>query len=84
MDWSHPVQLNTKRGIRMVKKSPIGKAFWDVYREDKELCKKIMADAGITLGKFRDLWELTWWSDEQLKFRPIIVSDNVEQPEPKE
>ena len=85
MDWSHPVQLNTKRGVRMVRKSPIGKTFWDVYREDKELCKKIMADAGITLGKFRDLWELTWWSDDELKFRQIIVSDNVEeQAEPEE
>jgi superfamily II DNA or RNA helicase len=84
-DWSHPVQLNTKRGIRMVKKSPIGKEFWDVYREDKELCKKIMGEAGITLGKFRDLWELTWWSDEQLKFRQIIGNDNLEEPaEPEE
>jgi len=82
--WSHPVQINTKRGTRLIKKCPIEKEFWDIYREDKELCKKIMADAGISLGKFRDNWELSWWSDEELKFRPIIGSDTEEIIEPEE
>lgn len=82
--WSHPVQLNTKRGTRLIKKCPIEKEFWDIYRQDKELCKKIMSEAGISLGKFRDLWELTWWSDEELKFRPIIVTDTEEIIEPEE
>ena len=77
--WSHPVQLNTRNGLRQVKKSPVEKEFWDIYREDKELCRKIMGEAGISLGKFRDRWELTWWSDEELKFRPIIVTDNSEE-----
>lgn len=74
-EWSHPIQINTRNGIRMVKKAPISKDFWDTYRQDKELCRKVLADAGISIGKFRDEWELTWWSGEDLKFKPVINSD---------
>lgn len=76
IEWSHPIQLNTKRGPRLLKKAPITQAFWKVYGEDKELFKKQMGDAGIQLGKFREEWQLTHWSDDQLKFKSIIVSDN--------
>jgi len=75
VEWSHPIQLNTKRGVRLLKKAPITQAFWKVYGEDKELFKKQMADAGIQLGKFREEWQLTHWSDDQLKFKQIIVTD---------
>lgn len=83
VEWSHPIQLNTKRGVRLLKKAPITKAFWKVYGEDKELFKKQMADAGIQLGKFREEWQLTHWSDDQLKFKSIIVSDNPVEAEPE-
>ena len=75
VEWSQPIQLNTKRGVRLLKKAPIEQAFWKVYGEDKELFRKQMGDAGIQLGKFRDEWQLTWWSDDQLKFKQIIVTD---------
>jgi superfamily II DNA or RNA helicase len=42
-----------------------------------------MSDAGIQLGKFRDEWQLTHWSDDQLKFKQIIVSDNLVEVEPE-
>jgi superfamily II DNA or RNA helicase len=83
VEWSHPIQLNTKRGPRLLKKAPITQQFWKVYGEDKELFKKQMADAGIQLGKFRDEWQLTHWSDDQLKFKQIIVSDNPVEVEPE-
>jgi superfamily II DNA or RNA helicase len=76
VEWSQPIQLNTKRGVRLLKKAPIEQAFWKVYGEDKELFKKQMGDAGIQLGKFREEWQLTWWSTDDLKFKQIIVSDN--------
>jgi superfamily II DNA or RNA helicase len=76
VEWSHPIQLNTKRGVRLLKKAPITDQFWKVYREDKELFKEQMSKAGITLGKFREEWGLSWWSTEDLKFKQIIVSDN--------
>jgi superfamily II DNA or RNA helicase len=38
-----------------------------------------MADAGINLGKFREEWQLTHWSTEDLKFKQIIGNDNVEE-----
>ena len=75
VEWSQPIQLNTKRGVRLLKKAPIEQAFWKIYGEDKELFRKQMSDAGIQLGKFRDEWQLTWWSDDQLKFKQIIVTD---------
>ena len=75
VEWSQPIQLNTKRGVRLLKKAPIEQAFWKVYGEDKELFKKQMGDAGIQLGKFRDEWQLTWWSTDDLKFKQIIVTD---------
>ena len=75
VEWSQPIQLNTKRGVRLLKKAPIEQAFWKVYGEDKELFKKQMGDAGIQLGKFRDEWQLTWWSTDDLKFKQIIGND---------
>jgi len=83
VEWSHPIQLNTKRGVRLLKKAPITQQFWKVYGEDKELFKKQMADAGIQLGKFREEWQLTHWSDDQLKFKQIIVTDNQTEVEPE-
>jgi superfamily II DNA or RNA helicase len=83
VEWSHPIQLNTKRGVRLLKKAPITQAFWKVYGEDKELFKKQMSDAGIQLGKFREEWQLTHWSDDQLKFKQIIVSDNPVEAVPE-
>jgi superfamily II DNA or RNA helicase len=83
VEWSQPIQLNTKRGVRLLKKAPIEQAFWKVYGEDKELFKKQMGDAGIQLGKFRDEWQLTWWSDDQLKFKQIIVTDTEQEAVPE-
>jgi superfamily II DNA or RNA helicase len=79
VEWSQPIQLNTKRGVRLLKKAPIEQAFWKVYGEDKELFKKQMGDAGIQLGKFRDEWQLTWWSGDDLKFKQIIVTDTQQE-----
>lgn len=78
VEWSHPIQLNTKRGTRLLKKAPLTDAFWKGYKEEKELFKKQMADAGITLGKFRDEWGLSWWSDDHLKFTQVVCNDNLE------
>jgi superfamily II DNA or RNA helicase len=83
VEWSHPIQLNTKRGVRLLKKAPITPQFWKVYGEDKELFKKQMGDAGIQLGKFREEWQLTHWSDDQLKFKSIIVTDTQTEVEPE-
>jgi superfamily II DNA or RNA helicase len=83
VEWSHPIQLNTKRGVRLLKKAPITPQFWKVYGEDKELFKKQMSDAGIQLGKFREEWQLTHWSTEDLKFKQIIVSDNPVEAVPE-
>jgi len=82
-EWSAPVQLNTKRGLRLVRKAPVSSEFWDTYRDERELCKKIMGEAGISIGKFRDLWQLTWWSDDSLKFACIGDDKPTEEAEPE-
>ena len=79
VEWSHPIQLNTKRGVRLLRKAPIEDAFWKVYKEDRETFKEQLAKAGISMGKFREEWALSWWSDENLKFKAVIGSDNVEE-----
>jgi superfamily II DNA or RNA helicase len=79
VEWSHPIQLNTKRGVRLLRKAPIEDAFWKVYKEDRETFKEQLAAAGISMGKFRDEWALSWWSDDQLKFKSVIGNDNVEE-----
>jgi superfamily II DNA or RNA helicase len=79
VEWSHPIQLNTKRGVRLLRKAPIEDAFWKVYKIDRELFKEQLAAAGISMGKFRDEWALSWWSDENLKFKSVIGNDNVEE-----
>jgi len=78
LEWSHPMQLNTKRGPRLLKKSPIGKAFWNVYRENSEGYKEFFRSVGMSMTKFRDEWELAWWSDDQLKFKPIPTDKPAE------
>jgi superfamily II DNA or RNA helicase len=79
VEWSHPIQLNTKRGVRLLRKAPIEDAFWKVYKEDRETFKEQLAAAGISMGKFREEWALSWWSDENLKFKSVIGSDNIEE-----
>lgn len=77
VEWSHPIQLNTKRGVRMLRKAPIEDAFWKIYKEDRETFKEQLAAAGISMGKFREEWALSWWSDENLKFKSVIGNDNI-------
>lgn len=84
LEWSHPMQLNTKRGPRLLKKSPIRTAFWDVYRESPDKYKELFREVGMSMTKFRDEWELAWWSDDQLKFKPIPTDKPAEvEPEPE-
>jgi superfamily II DNA or RNA helicase len=83
IEWSHPVTLNTRNGPRLLRKAPITKEFWEEWGRDKELYKQILRTAGISVGKYRDLWELTWWSGADLKFASIVVDNKAEEPEPQ-
>jgi superfamily II DNA or RNA helicase len=83
IEWSHPVTLNTRNGPRLLRKAPITKEFWSEYGKDKELYKQILRTAGISVGKYRDLWELTWWSNADLKFASIVIDNKVEEQEPQ-
>lgn len=82
VEWSQPMQLNTKRGARLMKKAPITGAYWTVYREDPEGFKAAFREAGITMSKFREVWELAWWSGDDLKFKALPnMKEEVSEPE---
>ena len=80
LEWSHPIQLNTKRGVRLLKKAPLTRRYWEVYRENPEGFKEAFRQAGISMTKFREEWELAWWSDEKLKF-PALAEFKEETQE---
>lgn len=71
VEWSQPIHLNTKRGPRLMMKAPITKKFWHIYRDDPEKIKEVFRSVGINMSKYREVWELAWWSDENFKFRPL-------------
>ena len=81
VEWSQPINLNTKRGPRLLRKAPITQSFWSIYRGSPEEFKAAFREAGINMSKYREQWELAWWSDDQLKFRPI--PELAEQLEPE-
>jgi hypothetical protein len=41
-----------------------------------------MGDLGLQLSKFRDAWEIAWWSRADLSF-PTIPSSSTEKVEPE-
>ena len=69
LEFSQPMKLNTKSGPRLLRKAEPTKAFWDGYREDKEVIKGILREAGIGLSKFREAWTVDWWSQPDLTFK---------------
>ena len=81
VEWSQPIHLNTKRGPRLLKKAPIEKAFWAIYRENPEGFKSAFREAGISMTKFREVWELAWWSGEDMRFKSLPEMRQEAEPE---
>lgn len=81
LDFSQPIKVNTRNGVRLIRKSPVSDEFWKLYRWDKDACKGIMEPCGISLSKFRDEWNVTWWAGADGRF--ILPADYVELAEPE-
>ena len=71
VEFSQPISMTTKRGPRLLRKASVTKEFWDLFGQDSEQYKQKLGDIGIQLSKFRDVWELAWWSKDDLTFKPI-------------
>jgi hypothetical protein len=84
IEWSPPLQLNTRNGPRKVRKAPIGSQFWDIYRGDRERFKELLRRSNVSIGRFRDVWQLTWWSREDLSFGPLATEHSAPEPEPEQ
>ena len=82
VEFSQPMSTSTKRGPRLLRKASVTSEFWDLYRADKDDYKQLMGDLGFQLSKFREEWELAWWSRADLSF-PTIPSSSPEKVEPE-
>jgi len=82
LEFSQPMSTSTKRGPRLLRKASVTSEFWALYREDKDDYKQVMGDLGLQLSKFRDAWEIAWWSRADLSF-PTIPSSSPEKVEPE-
>ena len=83
VELSQPMSTSTKRGPRLLRKASVTSEFWDMYRDDKDEYKQAMGQLGLQLSKFRDQWELAWWSREDLSFPTISSSPEKVEPEVK-
>lgn len=81
VEFSQPMRKDTKRGVRMLRTADVTSEFWTLYREDKELIKQTLSSMGIQLSKFREQWQLAWWSREDGSF--AIASDTIKVEEPE-
>lgn len=68
VEFSQPMRKETKRGVRLLRTADATSEFWTIYREDKEVVKQSLSSMGIQLSKFREQWQLAWWSREDLSF----------------
>ena len=82
VEFSQPMSTSTKRGPRLLRKASVTSEFWTLYRADKDDYKQVMGDLGFQLSKFREEWELAWWSRADLSF-PTIPSSSPEKVEPE-
>jgi superfamily II DNA or RNA helicase len=82
VELSQPMSTTTKRGPRLLRKASVTSEFWALYREDKDDYKQVLGDLGFQLTKFRDEWEIAWWSRADLSF-PTIPSSSPEKVEPE-
>jgi hypothetical protein len=83
IEWSPPLNLNTRNGPRRVKKAPITPQFWSVWETDRDRFKALLQRSNATIGKFREVWQLTWWSREDLTFGPLATEHSAPAPEPE-
>jgi superfamily II DNA or RNA helicase len=88
IEWSPPLKANTRYGPRRIKKAPITKQFWAVWETDRERFKALLKRSNVSIARFRDMWELTWWSREDLSFAPLATEHSAfakpaPEPEPE-
>jgi superfamily II DNA or RNA helicase len=71
LDFSQPIQISTKNGIRLLRKASPTREFWDAYSCDKPALSQEFKKLGIRIGQFRNSWEVSWWSQPDFTFPAI-------------
>lgn len=62
VEFSLPMEIDTRRGKRLVRKAPATSEFWTLWRSNKVE----LQDFGISATSVRGKWEVSLWSDESL------------------
>ena len=58
LPWSEPVELSTKRGLRILRTAPPTSEFWDAWYDAKAELKAL----GIAPSLYDGVWAINWWS----------------------
>lgn len=59
VSWSEPQIVDTKYGVKKVRKAGIPSSFWDLWKSQKEEIK----EAGISVSKYQGEWQISFWED---------------------
>jgi len=83
VEWSPIMNASTKFGPRRIRKAPITPQFWKVWETDRERFKALLKRSNISMALFREVWQLTHWSREDLTFGPLATEHSAPAPEPE-
>jgi hypothetical protein len=59
-NWGSAVKVNTRYGIKFLRKASISPEFWDIWKQHKEQLK----NDGVSVKKIDEKWYAEWWSDK--------------------
>jgi hypothetical protein len=83
VEWSPIMNASTKFGPRRIRKAPITKHFWAIWETDRNRFKALLKRSNISMALFREVWQLTHWSREDLTFGPLATEHSAPAPEPE-
>ena len=83
VEWSPIMNASTKFGPRRIRKAPITKQFWAIWETDRDRFKALLKRSNISMALFREVWQLTHWSREDLTFGPLATEHSAPAPEPE-
>src|SRR3990167_1645974 len=58
MPWGEPHEVETSRGLRILRTAPATEAFWQLWRANKPALQQ----AGISASNRNGAWQVCWWA----------------------
>lgn len=83
LKWTEPKRVTTSRGLAVVRSAEPTEEFWAMWKKNKQILK----DAGITVGKFQEEWQVSWFQPDKEGEKNIVKSRasdaKIEIPSPE-